>query len=121
MNRASTDRRAATLRSEIAHTRAELGETVQELAGRADVPARAKATARRTADRLRAAGDQPRVWAPMAAGAAVMAAMVGLAVWARRNRHERSAGSGRWLADRPRRRGRRMPALRRRWSRGRRW
>ena len=41
------------LRAEIEKTRAELGETVQELAAKADVKARAKQAAGDTADRLR--------------------------------------------------------------------
>jgi len=41
------------LRAEIRHTRADLGQTVQALAARADVPARMRQSAVRTGQRVR--------------------------------------------------------------------
>lgn len=86
MNR--NDHQVAALRNEIAHTRAELGETVQELAARADVPARARASARRAAQRARVATSSPGPIVALAAGAA---AVVALVLWSRR---DRDAGRG---------------------------
>lgn len=47
------DAKVAALRQEIAQTRAELGETVEALAAKADVKARARARARELADETR--------------------------------------------------------------------
>lgn len=49
-----TDPHLAELERQIAETREALGQTVEELAAKVDVPTRAKAKARDTADRLRA-------------------------------------------------------------------
>ncbi len=48
------DATLAELERQIEQTREELGRTVEELAAKADVPARAKAKAAETAERLRA-------------------------------------------------------------------
>ncbi|QSB16919.1 DUF3618 domain-containing protein [Natronosporangium hydrolyticum] len=77
MNRSINE--ADALRDEIAHTRAELGETVQALAARADVPARARASAQRGADRMRVASSRPGVWLVVGAGAAAVATIVAMA------------------------------------------
>lgn len=50
----STSTDPAVLRAEIRRTRAELGETVQLLAAKADVKARMKSSASQAADRFRA-------------------------------------------------------------------
>ena len=63
----------AALREEITQTRQELAQTVQELAARVDVPARARATARRTAARMREAGGTGTPWLVVAASAAAVA------------------------------------------------
>lgn len=63
--------RAELLRDEIRALRADLGETVQALAARADVPARMRASAGRTAHRMRGWGDSPLPWTLLAAGATV--------------------------------------------------
>jgi hypothetical protein len=78
MNRSQSINDVDALRDEIAHTRAELGETVQALAARADVPARARASAQRTADRVRTAGGMPGVWMVAGVGVALVTALVGL-------------------------------------------
>ncbi len=62
------------VRADIARTRAELGATVQELAGRMDVPARTRNAMVRLADRIREAGASPAGLA--AAGAAVVAVVL---------------------------------------------
>jgi hypothetical protein len=66
------------LRAEIRQARADLGETVQALAAKADVKARVRRSAAHTAERARVrvnhAGEQvrhdPVPWAVIAAGAA---------------------------------------------------
>jgi hypothetical protein len=55
-HRTHTESALAELERQIAETRAQLGETVEELAARADVPARAKATYRVAAAKDKAAG-----------------------------------------------------------------
>lgn len=85
MNR-HNQQQVRALRNEIAHTRAELGQTVQELAARVDVPARAKASARRAAQRARVASTSPGPLATVAVGAAVLIAIV---LWSRRDRTDR--------------------------------
>jgi hypothetical protein len=69
------------LRREIVRTRAELGETVQELAERADVPARVKARVVETRDQVQSrvgnAARTPVPWVLLAAaGAALVAVLV---------------------------------------------
>lgn len=91
MNRLETRQRTEALRDEIEHTRAELGETVQALAARADVPARARASAHRTADRVRKAGGSRGIWVFVGAGAVAVAAML---AYARRGTALRYAGRG---------------------------
>lgn len=63
--------RAELLREEIRALRADLGETVQALASRADVPARMRASAGRTTRKLRRWRDDPLPWTLLAAGATV--------------------------------------------------
>lgn len=63
--------RADVLRDEIRTLRAELGQTVQALAERADVPARMRSSAGRTAGRMRRWADSPLPWALLTAGATV--------------------------------------------------
>ncbi|WP_329134353.1 DUF3618 domain-containing protein [Streptomyces sp. NBC_01476] len=53
-----TDPALAELEAQIDKTREQLGETVEELAAKADVPARAKAKAHQTADRVRATAQR---------------------------------------------------------------
>lgn len=72
-----------TLREEIRRTRAELGDTVQALAAKADVKARMRASAEHTRQRAEAAvRGNPVPWAAMAVGAA--AAIILLMVIQRR-------------------------------------
>lgn len=65
------------LREEIDHTRAELGETMQELAARMDVPARMRAAYGRAAQR---AGGTQVPWAVLAGSVVVVAVGVVLVV-----------------------------------------
>jgi hypothetical protein len=65
---AHTDPHLADLERQIAETREALGQTVEELAAKVDVPSRAKAKAKETAERLRAAEDRTRNRATQAAG-----------------------------------------------------
>ncbi|WP_213454941.1 DUF3618 domain-containing protein [Rhizomonospora bruguierae] len=93
----SSNGSAEALREEIRQTRAELGETVQALAARADVKARVRESAEQTKDRLRTqaihAAEQARVsaseardlarrspvpWFALAGAAAVLALVVAL-------------------------------------------
>ncbi|MFI9317519.1 DUF3618 domain-containing protein [Streptomyces althioticus] len=85
------------LRREIERTRHELGDTVEELAGKMDVKARARARADELKDRAGAmsvqmrssageVGKQHRTQLMAAAGALVMLA-VGAAVMAQRRHH----------------------------------
>lgn len=64
-----TDPTVADLERQIAQTREALGQTVEELAAKVDVPSRAKAKARETADRFRAVEDRTRAKAGSAATA----------------------------------------------------
>jgi hypothetical protein len=73
VNRQETE----ALRAEIAQTRAELGETLQQLAERADVKSRVQQSVRR-------AGRSPLPWVVLTAG--VAAAVVVLIVVGRRRR-----------------------------------
>jgi hypothetical protein len=87
----SGDAKVAALRSEIEQTRAELGETVEELAARADVKARAKekvdetkaravATAAEAKEAVRTSvRERPTPWAVVAAAAllAIAALVIG--------------------------------------------
>jgi hypothetical protein len=73
------------LREEIRHTRADLGETVQALAAKADVKARMKESAAHTKDRVReslheAVESVRRRPAPWLAAAAAAAALIALVV-----------------------------------------
>lgn len=52
------------LRTEIGHTRQELGETLQELLHRADLPARGRARLGRTGTRIREKARRLRAHAP---------------------------------------------------------
>jgi ElaB/YqjD/DUF883 family membrane-anchored ribosome-binding protein len=84
----------AELRSDIAETRAELGDTVEALAAKADVKERAKETVRETAAAARASGQQavdrvedsvrrrPVSWGAVLAGG--IAAVVAISVLTRR-------------------------------------
>jgi hypothetical protein len=62
------------LREDAERTREQLGQTVQELADKFDVPGRAKKAARRVQHKARAVGPQPL------AGAAIAVALL-LAWW----------------------------------------
>lgn len=84
----------AELRSDIAETRAELGDTVEALAAKADVKERAKETVRETAAVARESGQQavdrveesvrrrPVSWGLVVTG--VIAAVVAISVLTRR-------------------------------------
>lgn len=78
------------LQQEIERTRAQLGQTVQELAARADVKSRARAKAAAAAGRVRAvtqgAGRARDQWVPLAAAAAAVLVVGYLACrqWGRR-------------------------------------
>jgi anti-sigma-K factor RskA len=72
----ASDRQAEALRDDIAHTRAALGETLQALAGRADVRARTRASASRMTDRIRAVWRTPTPWLMLASAAAAAAAVL---------------------------------------------
>ncbi len=63
-----TDPQLAEIEAQIAETREALGQTVEELAAKADVPGRAKAKARETAERLRGAEHRTREKAALARG-----------------------------------------------------
>jgi hypothetical protein len=67
----------AALREEIDQVRAELGQTIQELAVRVDVPSRVRTAAGRVAERAR---HSPVPWLVLAGTAAAVAAAVGLAI-----------------------------------------
>jgi transposase-like protein len=56
------DRSPDELREELVELRAELGDTVEELAHRVDVPARVRAKRDETATRVRAKLDETTVW-----------------------------------------------------------
>lgn len=75
-------RQAEELRAEINHLRAELGETVQELAGRMDVPSRMRGAYRKASAR---AMDSPAPWVLIAGAAAAVAAAITLMVVRRRS------------------------------------
>ncbi|WP_051951193.1 DUF3618 domain-containing protein [Actinacidiphila yeochonensis] len=62
-----TDPQLVDLERQIERTREALGQTVEELAAKVDVPARAKAKARETAARLRGAETRTRTRAVQAA------------------------------------------------------
>ena len=69
---------ARQLEAEIARTREQLGQTVQELAARADVKSRARAKATEVSDRLKDAAAEVRghvsdYWMPVAVAAGVIA------------------------------------------------
>lgn len=67
------------LREEIRRTRADLGETVQALAAKADVRARLRQSAAGTADRVRNTMRDPRrtiPWIALAAGTAVLVVLI---------------------------------------------
>lgn len=70
--RANSSQQWEALRDEITHTRAELGETVQALAAKADVRARVRASATHAADRVRTVGYSPVPWLLLAGGATVV-------------------------------------------------
>jgi hypothetical protein len=71
---------AEVLREEIRRTRADLGETVQALAAKADVRARLRQSAAGTADRVRNTMRDPRrtpiPWIALAAGTAVLVVLI---------------------------------------------
>lgn len=73
MNKHETD----ALRAEIAQTRTELGQTIQQLAERVDVKSRVQHSVRR-------AGRSPVPWFVLAAGAAAAVALLILAGRGRR-------------------------------------
>jgi hypothetical protein len=67
---------------EIERTREHLGETIDELAGKADVKARARARAAGVSDRVRQSQVLQRRW-PLAVAAGVLIAGA-LLIWRRR-------------------------------------
>jgi anti-sigma-K factor RskA len=71
-----SNRQTAELREEIVQTRAELGETLQALAARADVRARARASATRAADRMYDMWRTPTPWLMLTSAAAAVAAVL---------------------------------------------
>jgi len=75
-------RRADELRAEINLTRAELGETMQELAGRMDVPSRMREAYRKVSARAK---DSPAPWVLLAGAAAAFGGAVTLMVVGRRS------------------------------------
>ncbi|HEY2947147.1 MAG TPA: DUF3618 domain-containing protein [Micromonosporaceae bacterium] len=78
--RANARQDPAALRAEIERTRAELGETVQALAAKADVPARVRRSAAHRAeamrDSVRQARRSPAPWFALGAAAAVIAVVL---------------------------------------------
>jgi hypothetical protein len=85
------------LRAEIDQTRTELGETVEALAAKTHVSARAKEAAGRAAEEVKDAGDaalndvrtvaaKTGRFAPFAFIGAVVAAVAGWRIWRRRSR-----------------------------------
>jgi Protein of unknown function (DUF3618) len=64
---------AQELEQEIERTREHLGETIDELAGKADMKARARARAAEVSDRVRGSQLVQRRW-PMAVAAGVLIA-----------------------------------------------
>ena len=62
----------AALRELITHPRQELGQTVQDLAARADIPARARQQAQFTAERVRQVGQSPTPWLVLGISAAAI-------------------------------------------------
>lgn len=82
--------RVEALRAEIAHTRADLGQTVQALAAKADVKARARESAQELSGRgrelaVRLADAVRRRPAPIAAAIGAAVLILALVRW-RRNR-----------------------------------
>jgi hypothetical protein len=88
MSRAETNRDTNALREEIIQTRADLGQTIQQLAERADVKSRVRASAAHTSKRVRGsvrrAGGSPVPWFVLAAGAAAAVVLLLLARGRRR-------------------------------------
>jgi hypothetical protein len=73
----SNTRQIDALRNDILETRAQLGETVQALAAKADIRSRARGSASRAAGRMRTAQGSAVPWAALAvAGAVVVAVMM---------------------------------------------
>ncbi|HLU33384.1 MAG TPA: DUF3618 domain-containing protein [Natronosporangium sp.] len=79
---AKSVRQTEELRAEINYTRAQLGETMQELAGRMDVPSRMRDVYRKATTRAK---DSPAPWVLMAGAGAAVAAAVTLMVVRRRS------------------------------------
>ena len=82
---------AQQLREEIERTREHLGETVEQLAAKVDVKARAQARAAELTDEVRQATAQGASAArkhsgPLSVAAAVILAVLGFIVWRRRRR-----------------------------------
>jgi anti-sigma-K factor RskA len=71
-----THRDTEALRDDIVHTRAELGQTLEALAARADVRTRARASATRAADRMRGFWRSPTPWLMLTTAAAATAAVL---------------------------------------------
>lgn len=69
---------AEQIRQDIARARAELGQTLQVLAARADVRSRAKESAGYAAERVRAAWLSPGPWVAMSMTLAAAALVVTL-------------------------------------------
>jgi hypothetical protein len=78
MNRAITGRQAEALRQDIVRTRADLGETVQALAERADIRSRMRASRTRLREQSRILVRTHGGWIVVAAGlaGAVVAAII---------------------------------------------
>jgi hypothetical protein len=101
----------AALRADIAATRADLGETVDALAGKTNVKTRATGAARRAASSVRDGGreqavrvresvrQRPGRWAGAGTGVAALAAAVaGAVMWQRNRRRPAGRGARAWQA-----------------------
>jgi hypothetical protein len=101
MNRAITRRQAEALRQDITRTRADLRETVQVLAERADIPSRARASTGRLMEEGRTLMRTHGQWLVLAGGvagalvAAVIARQPPVRRWVRRT-PRRARWRGRW-------------------------
>lgn len=94
MNRALTDQQTAVLREDIARARADLGETVEALAERADVRSRARASTGQLMERGRSVAGSPGPWLVLGAGVtgAVLAVLLARERPAQRWRTRRRTG-----------------------------
>jgi LPXTG-motif cell wall-anchored protein len=77
---------AQALRDEIEQTREHLGDTVDQLAAKADVKKQARAGAARLGERVRGAVPREQRGRLAAAVGALVAALAALLIWKRRKR-----------------------------------